>query len=97
MVIKYSKLFIVTGAITCEPVTIIVEYGETDGFQSVSIESLEGEYASTKEFEKASNRIIEKTEIGEEKIYNFLPLMLPDAHKLMDTLNEAIAASEEST
>ncbi len=94
MVIKYSKLFIVTGAISCEPVTVIVKYVETDGFQSVFIESLEGEYASTKEFEKASGRIIDKTEVGDEKIYNFLSLVPSDAHKLMGTLNEALVASE---
>ncbi|GAG86418.1 unnamed protein product, partial [marine sediment metagenome] len=30
------------------------------------------------------------------KIYNFLPMTLPDAHRLIDTLNEAIAASKEN-
>jgi len=95
MVVKYSKSFTTTGAITSEPVTILVEYIEADGFKGVSIESLEGKYDSTEEFEKAYRHIIEKTEVGEDKIYNFLPMTLLDAHRLMDKLNEALAASEE--
>jgi hypothetical protein len=44
MTVKYSKIFTVTGAITLEPVTILVEYVEAEGFRGISIESLEGEY-----------------------------------------------------
>lgn len=94
MGVKYSKSFTVTGAITLEPVTIVVEYVEAEGFRGISIESLEGEYSSTKEFEKASGHIIEESKVGDDKIYNFLPLMLPDAEKLMEALTEAIAAGE---
>lgn len=95
MVVKYSKFFTFTGAITREPVTILVEYIEADGFRGISIESLEGEYPSAKEFDKASGVAIEGKKVGEDKIYNFLPMMLPDAHMLVDALNEALVASEE--
>ena len=95
MVVKYSKSFTITGAITVEPVTILIEYVEADGFKGVSIESLEGEYDSTEEFENAYRRVVEDMKVDEEKIYNFLPMTLPDAHRLMDTLNEAIAISKE--
>jgi len=95
MVVKYSKFFTFTGAITLEPVTILVEYIEADGFRGISIESLEGEYPSLDEFDKASGVVLEEKKVGEDKIYNFLPMMLPDAHRLVDTLNEALAASEE--
>jgi len=94
MVVKYSKSFTITGAITVEPVTILIEYVEAEGFKGVSIESLEGEYDSTEEFENAYRRVV-KDKVDEEKIYTFLPMTLPDAHRLMDTLNEAIAASME--
>ncbi len=95
MTVKYNKIFTVTGAITREPVTILVEYVEAEGFQSVSIESLEGEYPSTKEFGKASDRVIEEMKVSDDKIYTFLPLMLPDTRQLVDALNEALTASGE--
>ena len=95
MAVKYSKFFTVTGAITLEPVTILVELVEADGFRGVSIESLEGEYHSSKEFDKASGVVLEETKVSENKMHNFLPMMLPDVHKLVDTLNEALAASKE--
>ena len=93
MAVKYSKIFTVTGAITGEPVTIFVEYIEAEGYRGISIESLEGEYPTTEEFSKDSNRVIEERCI--DKIYNFLPLMLPDTRKLVEALNEALQASEE--
>jgi len=95
MTVRYSKIFTVTGAITLEPVTILVEYVEAEGFRGISIESLEGEYDSTKEFGRTSNQIIEGMKVSADKIYNFLPLMLPDTHKLVEALNEALAASKE--
>jgi len=95
MVVKYSKSFTFTGAINPEPITILVECIEAEGFRGVSIESLEGEYPSAKEFNKASGIAIKGKKVGEDKIYNFLPMKLPDAHMLVDTLNEALAASEE--
>jgi len=96
MVVKYSKFFTATGAITLEPVTIHVEYVEAEGFRGIAIESLEGEYPSAKEFEKISSRVIEELKESADKIYNFLPLMLPDARQLVDTLNEALAVSQEA-
>ena len=87
--VKYSKFFTVTGAITLEPVTIRVECIKAEGFLGISIESLEGEYSSLDDFDNASG-------IGEDKIHNFLPMKLPDARILVDALNEALAASEEA-
>ena len=87
MTVKYSRVFTVTGAITRELVTILVECIEAEGFRGVSIESLEGGYPSTEEFKKGMDA-------SADKIYNFLPLMLPDARQLVDTLNEALMASE---
>ena len=94
MVVKYSKLFTMTGAITLEPVTIRVECVEAEGFRGISIESIEGEYSSSKEFDKASGITLEETKVGADKIYNFLPMMLPEAQRLMDALTEAIASVE---
>jgi len=89
MVLRYSKIFTIIGAITLEPVTILVECIKAEGFLGISIESIEGEYSSRDDFDKASG-------IGEDKIHNFLPMKLPDAKKLVETLNEALAASEEA-
>ena len=96
MTVKYSKIFTVTGAITIEPVTILVEYVEAEGFRGISIESLEGEYNSTKEFGKTSTQIIEEMKESANKIYNFIPLMLPDTRQLVEALNEALVASKEA-
>ena len=96
MTLGYSKIFTVTGAITREPVTILVEYIRAEGFRGVSIESLEGEYPTIKEFGKASNRVLDEMREGANKIYSFLPLMLPDTRLLVDALNEALAASGEA-
>jgi hypothetical protein len=95
MTVKYSKILPVTGAFSRVPVTVLVEYMEAEGFRGVSIESLEGEYHSTKEFGKASNRVINDMKERDEKSYVFLPLMLPDTRQLADALNEALQASEE--
>ena len=86
MTVRYSKIFTVIGAISNDPVTIIVERMEAEGFQAVSIESLEGEYPSAEDFKK-------ETDARNGKIYNLLPLMLSDARQLADTLNEALVAS----
>ena len=95
MPVKYSRIFTVTGAITVEPVTILVEYLEAEGFRGISVESLEGDYTSAKEFGKASDRVIEESP-NDDKIYNFLPLKLPDARQLMNSLSGALEASEVS-
>lgn len=94
MGVKYSKFLKAIGALTAEPVTILVECIKAEGFQGISIESLEGEYDSTEEFSKHSNRVMEDAKTGDDKIYNFLPLTPPDARKLVEMLNEALAASE---
>ena len=94
MGVKYSKFINIIGAITFEPVSILVECINAEGVQVISIESLEGEYSSIDEFSKYSNRVMEDMKTGDDRIYNFLPLTLPDARQLVDTLNEAIAASE---
>lgn len=93
MGVKYSKFITSIGALTFEPVTILVECIKAEGFQGISIESLEGEYDSTEEFSKHSNRVMEDMKTS-DKIYNFLPLTLPDARQLVEMLNEALAASE---
>jgi hypothetical protein len=91
MTVKYSKIFTVIGAITIEPVTILVEYIEAEGFRGVSIESLEGEYASAKEFGKASKHVIEDMKENDDKIYTFLPLMPFDTRQLVEALIEALS------
>lgn len=86
MTVRYIKIFTVTGAITNEPVTILVKRIEAEGYQAVHIESLEGEYSSTEDFEK-------ERDARNGEIYTFLPLMLIDTRQLADTLNEALVAS----
>lgn len=86
MTVRYSKIFTVTGAITNEPVTILVERIEAEGYQAVHIESLEGEYSSAEDFKK-------ETDARNGNIYTFLPLMLIDTRQLADALNEARVAS----
>lgn len=93
MTVRYSKIFTVTGAISNEPVTIIVERIEAEGYQAVTIESLEGEYTSAEEFGKAAKQVLEGMNKKGDKIYNLLPLMLVDTRQLADTLNEALVAS----
>ena len=91
MVVKYSKIFACTNAIYGEPVTILVEYIETEGFRGISVESLEGEYASPEEFRKESKRT------RSDKIYSLLPLMLHDTRQLVEALNEALKESQART
>ena len=88
MVLKYSKLITVTGAITREPVTVLVEMIETDGFQAVAVHSLEGEYPSAKEFDK------DFKDLRNGKIKSFLPLTVPDTQRLTDALTEALRQAE---
>lgn len=87
MAVKYSKFFTVIGAITNEPVTILVELVEAEGSKNVFIESVEGEYKSAKDFDEAYKS-------GEEKIRNFIPMMVPDVQNLVNALTEALVASE---
>ena len=91
MAVKYSKIFTGTNAIYGEPVTILVEYIEAEGFRGISVESLEGEYASTEEFRKESKRT------RSDKIYSLLPLMLHDTRQLVEALKEALKESQART
>ncbi len=102
MVLRYSKLFTVTGAISHKPVTVLVESIETnEGHKLVSIKTLEGEYGSARDFEASIDYTIGRWERGdistrkEVKVWTFLSFVLPDASQLVDALNEALAASEE--
>lgn len=94
MVSKYRKCFVSTGALTGEPVTILVEYIEAKGFKGVSIESLEGDFNSPEAFELAYKRHTVNVSEGSDIIYNFLPMTLRTANILKDSLSEAVAASE---
>ncbi len=102
MVLRYSKLFCVTGGITREPVTVLVESIETiDGDRLVSIKTLEGEYGSARDFEASIDYTIGRWERGdistrkEVKMWTLLHFILPEASLLVDALNEAITASGE--
>ena len=102
MVLRYSKLFTVTGATTHEPVTVLVESIETlEGHKLVAIKTLEGEYGSARDFEESLDYTIGRWEPGdistrkEIKMWTLLSFMLPEASRLVDALNEALAASEE--
>ena len=102
MVLRYSKLFTVTGATTHEPVTVLVESIETnEGHKFVAIKTLEGEYGSARDFEASIDYTIGRWERGdistrkEVKMWTLLSFMLPEASHLVNALNEAIAASEE--
>ena len=102
MVLRYSKLFTVTDAITHEPVTVLVESIETlEGRKLVYIKTLEGKYGSARDFEESLDYTIGRWERGdistrkEVKMWTLLSFMLPEANRLVGALNEALAASEE--
>ena len=95
MTVKYSKGFTITGAITGDPVTILVEYVKVDTFKGISIESLEGIYETSEDFEKAYKQALANTDVEDTKIYNFLPMTLEDAKRLNTVLANAIETAEE--
>lgn len=102
MVLRYSKLFTVTDAITHEPVTVLVESIETlEGHKLVYIKTLEGKYGSARDFEESLDYTIGRWERGdistrkEVKMWTLLSFMLPEANRLVGALNEALAASQE--
>lgn len=102
MVLKYSKIFTVTDAISHEPVTVLVESIETrEGRKLIYIKALEGEYGSARDFDASIDYTIGRWERGdistrkEVKMWTLLSFMPPEANRLVDTLNEALAASEE--
>ena len=103
MVLRYSKLFTVTGGITRKPVTVLVESKETiDGDQLISIKTLEGEYGSARDFEASIDYTIGRWERGdistrkEVKLWTLLTFMLPEAIQLPDAIYEAIEASKRA-
>ncbi len=86
MVIKYDKMFTVIDGNGHEPLTIIVKsIIPRDRENLVVIRTLEGEYETQEEFNDASH----------SQLRSSITLMLPDAHRLAETLNDALSASEE--
>lgn len=102
MVLRYSKLFTVTDEITYEPVTVLVESKENiDGNPLISIKTLQGKYGSARDFEASIDYTIERWERGdistrkEVKMWTLLTFVPTEASRLVESLNEAITASEE--
>ena len=102
MSVKNSKLFIVTGGMSNEPVTVLVETLKPLGGETVvSIETLEGSYNSREEFEDALDFTVQGWEKGyardNDKIrkWKLIYLKIPGAQKLVKVLKEVLEASEE--
>ena len=102
MAITYSKIFTVTDAITHEPFTIVVETITPIGGETlVVIKTLEGEYDTREEFDDAREYTIKGWEKGytrdneDVKLCSSISLKIPGTHNLVDSLNEALQASEE--
>ncbi len=102
MSVKKSKLFTVTGGMSNEPVTILVETVKPLGEETlVAIETLEGEYDSREEFEDALDHTVKGWEKGwasdkdEKKLWKLIYLKIPGAQKLIDVLKEVLEASDE--
>ena len=94
MTVKYSKSFTNKSVISGDPFTIRVEYFEADNFKGISIESLEGFYASSEEFEKAYNQRLNATGMDEAKVFNFIAMSLIDSKRLHAVLAGAIEIAE---
>jgi len=98
----HSKIFTATDAIRNEPFTILVEaINLKDGKNLVVIEALEGEYKTREEFMATREDTIQGWEKGtpdkdQPMLYSSIAMMVPGARKLVDTLNEVLAASERS-
>ena len=102
MAITYSKIFTVTDAITHEPFTILVETITPIGGETlVVIKTLEGKYDTQEEFDDAREYTIKGWEKGythdkeDVKLCSSISLKIPGTHNLVDSLNEALQASEE--
>ena len=98
----HSRIFTATDAIKNEPFTILVEtINPKDGKTFVVIEALEGEYKTREEFMDTREYVIQGLEKGYTRdkkqimLYSSITMMVPGAHKLVDTLNEVLADSEE--
>jgi len=102
MGVNYSKIFTATDAINHEPFTVLLETINPIGGETfVVIKTLEGEYETREEFQDAREYTLKGWEKGytrdkgEIKLYSSITLILPEAHKLVAALNEALAVSEE--
>jgi len=102
MSVKNSKLFTVTGGMSNEPVTILVETLKPLGGETVVVlEALEGIYDSREEFEDALDYTVKGWERGyardkgEMKKWKSIWLKIPGAQKLVDVLKEVLEGSEE--
>ena len=98
----HSKIFTTTDAIKNEPFTALVEtINPKDGKTFVVIEALEGGYKTREKFMDARENTIQGWEKGstpdkgQPMLYSSIAMMVPGAHKLVDALNEVLAASEE--
>jgi len=102
MSVKNTKLFTVTGGVTNEPITFLVETIKHLGEEAVVVlETLEGVYDSREEFEAALDYTVKGWEKGyankdEMKKWKLIYLKMPGAQKLAQVLNEVLEASEES-
>ena len=101
MGVNYSKIFTATDAINHEPFTILVETINPIGGETfVVIKALEGKYETREEFQDAREYAIKGWEKGytrnkgEISLYSSLSILPPGTRQLVDTLNEALAASE---
>ena len=90
---KFRKSFVSTGALTGEPVTILVDYVEGKGYKGITLESLEGSFSSPEAFEIAYKQYSATVDAKKES-YNFLSMSLRTTQTLTDILGEAMAASE---
>ena len=101
MTVRNTQLFTVTGGITNEPITFLVETIKPLGEETiVALETLEGEYDSREEFEDALDYTAKSSEKGyahkdEMKKFKLIYLRIPGAQKLARVLYEVLEASEE--
>ena len=101
MTVRNTQLFTVTGGITNEPLTFLVETIKPLGEETVVVlETLEGVYDSREEFEDALDYTVKVWEKGythkdEMKKWKLIYLKIPGAQKLAHVLNEVLEASEE--
>ena len=98
----HSKLFTATDAITHEPFTILVEaIDPMGGDPFVVIKALEGEYRTREAFQDAREYSLQGLEKGfsdkrEIKLYRSISMTRSNARQFFDSINEVLAASEES-
>jgi len=98
----HSKIFTATDAITHEPFTILVEsINPKDGEPFVVIKALEGEYRTREAFQEEREYSLQGLERGcsdkrEIKLYRSISMTRSNARQFFDSINEVLAASEES-